>query len=171
MRVYLIGFMGCGKSHTGKKLASLLGAPFIDLDDYVEQRAGTSIKTIFATHGEGYFRELEQEVLQSLNVLPSFVMATGGGTPCYRDTIDRLNEIGTTVFLDATVDVLLRRLTPDTSHRPLLDEKEPFDLQIAVRLHERRPEYEKAAIHVKIDSDTIDTAQMIMEKLAYNSSD
>ena len=78
------------------------------------QRAGAPITEIFAAHSEGYFRELEREVCLSLTPLPYFVMATGGGTPCYHNMIDQFNELGTTVFLDPPTEVLAARLGKDT---------------------------------------------------------
>ncbi|CAH1000395.1 Shikimate kinase [Neolewinella maritima] len=165
MRIFLVGFMGSGKSHCGRILAGLLGMPFVDLDDYVAKRAGMSITEIFAYHSEGYFRELERDVLLSLAALPYFVMATGGGTPCYHNLIADLNELGTTVFLDVAPELLLERLQPEAGHRPLLATAENLERSILDKLSERRPCYEQATIHLRIDNQTDDVARLVYTHL------
>jgi len=98
MKIFLIGFMGCGKSHWGKQLSQKLQMPFFDLDEKVEENEGKTITEIFADYGEEYFRLLEKDVLHLLTEShESFIMATGGGTPCFYNTIDYLNAKGTTV--------------------------------------------------------------------------
>ncbi len=169
MRLFLVGFMGSGKSHTGRTLAELMGTPFIDLDDYVTARAGMSITEIFAQHSEGYFRELEREMLLSLATLPMFVMATGGGTPCYHQLIEELNRIGTTVFLDVALELLLERLGPEAAHRPLLASATDLRQAIESKLAERRGCYEKAQLRVRIDNRTTDVARLVYDHLLRSS--
>ena len=167
-RIFLIGFMGAGKSQCGRQLAELLGFPFIDLDEVIEQREGSSISDIFARRGEGYFRQLERTVLESLLPLPSFVMATGGGTPCFDDTIVRLNAAGTTVFLDVPVADLVERLRHASAHRPLLAEREDLHGSIEQRLTERRSCYECAHLHLQLDNQTTDAARLIYHRLLHH---
>ena len=169
MRIFLIGFMGSGKSYVGRRLGSLLGSPFIDLDEYVVQRAGAPIAEIFETHSEGYFRELEREVCLSLTPLPYFVMATGGGTPCYHNMIDQFNELGTTVFLDPPTEVLAARLGKDTD-RPLLRGVTDLPAFIEDKLGQRRSCYERADIHLTGSDATDDAARAIFDLLAYQTT-
>ncbi len=166
MRIFLIGFMGSGKSYCGRQLAEMLGMPFVDLDDYVVQKAGMPISEIFAQHSESYFRELERDVLMSFSALPCFVMATGGGTPCYHQLIDHLNDVGTTVFLDPSPELLLARLEPETGHRPLLARAVSLETLILDKLGERRACYEQAAIHIAFDDPSVDVARLVFEKLS-----
>jgi shikimate kinase len=167
MRIFLVGFMGSGKSYTGRRLAELVGLPFIDLDDEIVRRAGNSINSIFARHGEKHFRELERSVLEDLLALPSYVMATGGGTPCYADAIEIMSASGVTVFIDPTVDILLERLERGRHHRPLLQAPVALRTFITDKLTERRPCYEKATYHVRVDDPQDDVARLIHDRLPY----
>jgi shikimate kinase len=118
--VYIIGFMGSGKSTAGKKLASALGWKFIDLDKEIEERAGMSIREIFASEGEEKFRLLETEALNSLKNSVTTIISTGGGTPCHGNNIDLMLETGVTVYLRMTPAQLALRLLGSTGERPLL---------------------------------------------------
>ncbi len=118
--VYLIGFMGGGKSTFGSKLASHLGWRFIDLDDKIEHRAGQTINDIFSDHGEKYFRKLESEVLKEFENQTSIVLSTGGGTPCFGDNMEYMNRTGLTVYLKLTPGQLKSRLVGTKAERPLL---------------------------------------------------
>lgn len=118
--VYLIGFMGSGKSTAGRKLASHLGWSFIDLDDKIEFRAGKTIKEIFSDHGEEHFRKLESEVLKEFKNQINIVVSTGGGTPCFSDNIDFMNLTGLTVYLKMNPGQLKSRLAGTKDDRPLL---------------------------------------------------
>ncbi|MCP9235113.1 shikimate kinase [Lewinella sp. JB7] len=166
MRIFLIGFMGSGKSYCGRELAKLLGAPFIDLDEYVEAKAGAPISEIFANRNEEYFRELERDVLLSITPLPTFVMATGGGTPCHHDLITHLNEVGTTVFLDPPVDLLVERLRAEIDHRPLLAQSGELPTTVREKLQLRRPCYERAQIHLRFDNNDEDVARLVFDRLS-----
>src|SRR5687767_8125439 len=111
MRIYLIGFMGSGKSHWGRLLSSKLTLPFFDLDKQIVEEEKKPIVEIFEEKGEEYFRMLEKEALYILTEShESFVMACGGGTPCYFNNIDYMNSNGTTVWLNTRLDVLFNRL-------------------------------------------------------------
>ena len=118
--VYIIGFMGSGKSTAGKKLASLLGWSFIDLDKKIEEHTGKTIPEIFSQHGENYFRNVEAEVLRSLESQTKTVISTGGGTPCHGDNMDFMLETGLTLYLKLTSDQLKSRLSESKGERPLL---------------------------------------------------
>lgn len=121
MKIFLIGFMGCGKTHWGKQLSQKLQIPFFDLDSLIEEREGKSVTAIFAEMGEEYFRMLEKDVLYLVTEShESFVMATGGGTPCFFNNIDYMKSRGTTVWINSTVDSLYNRLVKEKETRPLI---------------------------------------------------
>jgi len=118
--VYIIGFMGSGKSTAGKKLASALGWTFIDLDRKIEERAGKTIPQIFSQDGEDHFRTVESEVLKSLGCLSETVVSTGGGTPCHGDNLEFMLETGLTIYLKMSPGQLTQRLLNSSGERPLL---------------------------------------------------
>lgn len=114
--IFLCGFMGCGKTHTGKLLAKRLKLPFVDLDEYIVKRENRSIPEIFEQSGEPYFRELESECLKELG--EGCIVATGGGTLINENTAEYANKQGVTVFLDARFPVCYGRIKDD-KNRPL----------------------------------------------------
>ena len=165
LRVYLIGFMGSGKSHTATRLATRLGLPALDLDDLVEDRLGCTIAEAFRERGERYFRGVERQALEEVAALPAFVLATGGGTPCYADGIELMNRTGSTVFLDVALPLLLQRLETGRAHRPLLASATDLSQEIARKLAERRGCYERAQHHLMIDDPNLEVARLIAERL------
>jgi shikimate kinase len=121
MKVFLIGFMGCGKTHWGKLLSEKLSVPFFDLDEKITEQEGKPINEIFKSEGEEYFRMLEKDVLHLLTEShESFVMACGGGTPCFFNTIDYLKKQGTVVWINCSTDCLYQRLIKEKDQRPLI---------------------------------------------------
>ncbi len=148
--------MGSGKSYTGKRLAQKLDVPFIDLDDRIEARQGQSISRLFATFGEAAFRQMEQEALHSLAKEENVVVATGGGTPCFFDNVEWMNQHGVTIYLKASPELLYQRLAPETDHRPLLQGKKEAELLhfLKTKLAERSSFYEQAS--VLVDQDQLD---------------
>lgn len=127
MKVYLIGMPGSGKSTLGKQLAEALKVSFVDLDVEIEKREGDSIKEIFQKKGEDYFRKVESGTLEQWARQPgSFVMATGGGAPCFFNGMATINETGVSIFLDVPVPELINRLEQD-QQRPLLQQSQPSD--------------------------------------------
>lgn len=145
-KIYLIGFMGCGKSYIGKQLAQSLGWDFIDMDDFLEAKEGISISQIFAEGGESLFRELERNYLHATYDFENTVVATGGGAPCFFDNVDWMNDHGTTIYLKTPVSILADRLKSETNHRPLLARKTESQLKdfISSKLNERNPFYQQA---------------------------
>lgn len=127
-RIYLIGFMGSGKTTLGRMLARVLDYDFEDLDSMVTARAGKSIPEIFDEDGEESFRTLEREALRSTETFKNIIIATGGGTPCYFDNMQWMNTHGITLYLDFPKKVLLANLLPETSDRPLIAGKTPTEL-------------------------------------------
>ena len=146
--VYIIGFMGSGKSTAGKKLASLLGWNFIDLDKSIETSAGKSIADIFASEGEESFRKTEAHFLRNLPGSGNTVISTGGGTPCHGDNMNYMLQTGVAVYLKLTPEQLRSRLSVADGTRPLLKNLTPAELLsfIENKLDERTPFYEKATI-------------------------
>jgi shikimate kinase len=134
MRIYLIGFMGSGKSHTGKLLAAKLGIPAIDLDEQIETRAGKTISDLFQTLGEDRFRALEQQALHATSQLEHAVISCGGGTPCFFDNMQWMNDHGLTIYLHTKETLLLERLEKESAMRPILAQTNP--LSLAEHIHQ-----------------------------------
>ncbi|MEM6726800.1 MAG: shikimate kinase, partial [Bacteroidota bacterium] len=103
-RIYLIGFMGSGKSYYGKHLAEALGYQFVDLDETIEEKSGQSIPEIFSSQGEVAFRQMEQQVVQESTQRSKIVYATGGGAPCFFDNLERMKNGGVVLYLQATTE-------------------------------------------------------------------
>jgi shikimate kinase len=123
MRIYLIGYMGSGKSHLGWKLANHLGVQFVDMDNYIEERNCKTIPQIFAEEGEAEFRKKERKALDELSEFNDIVIATGGGAPCFFDNIDLMNESGKTIYLNIDPTILADRLMASKTERPLIKGK------------------------------------------------
>ncbi len=154
-RIYLIGFMGSGKSTLGKRLKSELGWDFLDLDDYFEMRYQTTIKQYFAEHGEEAFRRAETMMLSEISHKEKVVIATGGGTPCYFDNMQVMNASGLTIYIQLSVQTLAGRLSGTKQVRPLVAGKEGSELiaYIEEKLAEREAYYEQAKVIA--DGDTL----------------
>lgn len=146
--IYLLGFMGCGKSFIGKNLAQMLGWEFLDMDDFIEDNEGMTISKIFAEGGESLFRELERNYLHATYDFSQTVIATGGGAPCFFDNINWMNHNGKTIYLNTPIHILVERLKKETAHRPLLADKTSDELNhyITTKLEDRNPYYEQAQI-------------------------
>jgi len=147
MRVILVGYMGSGKSSLGKRLARALEIPFIDSDIEISRKYGKTIPEIFETEGEKSFRELEKELVYALYDTQSFVLATGGGMPCFNGLMTDLNDLGTTIYLKQSAENLAKRLTVSKTKRPLIEKhKECGTLVSFIENHllERNPIYSNA---------------------------
>ena len=145
--IFLIGYMGSGKTTLGRALGRRLGLQFIDLDLYIESRYMRTISQLFAERGEDKFRSIEREMLHEVAEMEDIVVACGGGTPCYYDNIDYMNRCGTTVFLSASEDRLFARLSINRNKRPLIKDLDDQSLRIFIRenLALRMPHYSKAS--------------------------
>jgi shikimate kinase len=149
-KILLIGYMGSGKSTVGKLLSQKVSLPFVDLDQMIEKTTGLSISQLFEKKGEIYFRNKEKEVLfDLLNSLDSMVIASGGGTPCYGDTMEKLQAFPnvSTVYLNVALDVLVDRLYKERKDRPLIahiDDTELLKDFVRKHLFERAYYYNQA---------------------------
>ena len=120
MLVYLVGFMGCGKSKLGKQLAKKLNHQFIDFDELIEEQSGKKISDIFKDDGQQAFRNIETEILKSIAECKETVVSTGGGTPCFFNNMQLMNETGITVYIRMTAGGLFHRLAESKTNRPLI---------------------------------------------------
>ena len=146
IRIFLIGYMGAGKTTLGKAFARAMGLTFVDLDWYIEERYHKTVSQIFAERGEDGFRELEKRMLHEASDFENVVISVGGGTPCFFDNMDYMNQVGETVFLDVDNQVLFRRLKVAKQQRPLLANKTDEELMAFIQeaLEKRLPHYTKA---------------------------
>ena len=146
--IFLVGFMGCGKTTLGRKLSSRLGYGFMDLDHVLEAKEGMTIADYFKKFGEDAFRKLESEVLKQTVYPEHAVISTGGGLPCFFDNMDWMNAHGKTVYIKLSPKTLAERLENEKEERPLLREKhgETLVAFISDKLRERETFYNKASI-------------------------
>ncbi len=159
MRIFLIGFMGSGKTHWGRLLSQKLGLPFFDLDEQVSEQAGKSIAEIFATEGEERFRLMEKDVLHIITEShESFVMACGGGSPCFYNNIEYMNQSGTTVWINTPATVLFQRLIKEKENRPLIRDLSDEQLRnfIQRKYADRRIYFEQAGLVVEEEDVQLD---------------
>ena len=145
-RIILMGYMGSGKTTVGRALAKDLNMPFYDLDWYIESRMRKTVKQIFDERGEDGFRVIERNMLHEVAEFENIVVSCGGGTPCFFDNIDYLNQQGETVYLKCTPEVLHKHLSMGKTVRPLLLNKTPEQVKtyIEEQLQVREPFYSKA---------------------------
>jgi shikimate kinase len=161
--------MGVGKSTTGKLLAERLHKKFIDLDKVIENNAGLPIRDIFAQKGELYFRKLEHQIFSELiNDDEEFVLALGGGTPCYAYNHLMLNRDGIlSVYLTASIETLYNRLVSESEHRPLIANQAPEEMKefIAKNLFDRSFYYNQATHRITVDGKNLSTVVSEIESL------
>jgi shikimate kinase len=165
MKIFFIGFMGSGKSHWGRQLSQKLQVPFFDLDEQVINKEGKSINDIFDEDGEEHFRMAEKDTLHIITEShDSFVMATGGGAPCYFNNIDYMKQSGTVVWMNTAMDVLFERLVKEKANRPLLKKLDDSQLKafIIKKFSDRKIYYEQADIIIDEDNTAI---EKILEKV------
>ncbi|HEY0245584.1 MAG TPA: shikimate kinase [Mucilaginibacter sp.] len=160
MKLFFIGFMGCGKTTWSHKLATHLGYEFIDLDQVLEAQAGMSIAEYFSSFGEDAFRKLESSVLKDMAYPENAVISTGGGLPCFFDHMQWMNANGKTLYIKLSPKTLADRLAQGKAKRPLLQDKQGDELIafITAKLAEREGFYEQAT-HI------IDGINLTVEKL------
>lgn len=164
--IIIIGYMGAGKTTVGKALAKELGIMFYDLDWYIETRMHKTVKQIFDESGEDGFRQIEHNMLHEVAEFENIVLSCGGGTPCFFDNMDYMNQLGETVYLKASPETLYAHLKMGKGVRPLLLNKTSEEVQVFIReqLQKREPFYEKAK-HI-FDVNVMDNFDKINETVA-----
>jgi shikimate kinase len=167
MLIFLTGMPASGKTTTGKLLAEELSYDFLDLDDLVVTAEKMAIPAIFERKGEAYFREAEAKELRRLQGAKNTVVATGGGTPCFRDNMKWMNRHGLTVFLDTELTTLARRIEASENQRPLVAKNKKSVLAFLNETLSCRMEfYQQSGIRVKPEKMTVaELAQLVQEKL------
>jgi len=147
-RIFLIGYMGAGKTTVGKDLARRTGLSFIDLDGHIEARYHKTVGQIFEEKGESGFREIERKMLQEVGTFENVIISTGGGAPCYSDNMDIMNKTGKTIYLKVSVEELAKRLELCKQTRPVLQGRSGEELKefIADSLAQRERYYNQAEI-------------------------
>ena len=164
MKIFLLGYMSSGKTTLGATLAKKLSLPFIDLDKEIETSQGKKITEIFDLDGEENFRQIERDVLRkAVEQNEKFVMATGGGTPCYFKNLDLMKKKGITIYLQVSLKELVRRNLQSKELRPLLRGLNELEIQSYVNHHlkERLPFYKKAGI--TLNENELDLDRIIQE--------
>ena len=148
MRIYLIGFMGCGKSTLGRKMAELMNLNFIDLDKYIEERNFKTIPLIFEEEGEPGFREKEKNALEEVSLFENVIIGTGGGTPCFFDNMELMNRTGVTIYISPDTETLANRISHSRTERPLVAGKSREELIFFIdqTLEKRNPFYRQSMI-------------------------
>lgn len=162
-RVFLIGYMGAGKTTVGKVLSECLGLSFIDLDHYIEGRYHKTVGQLFVERGEDEFRDIERRMLREVAMFEDVLISTGGGTPCFFDNMDFMNKSGRTVYLKVSVCELVKRLEICKTTRPVLKGRSGDELKqfIEDSLQKREPFYTKASL-------VFDAENMMTERDVYN---
>ena len=167
-RIILIGYMGAGKTTIGKALSKELGVIFYDLDWYIESRMRKTVSQIFAERGEEGFRKIEHNMLHEVAEFEDVIISCGGGTPCFFDNMDYLNQQGQVVYLKADPEVLYKHLMMAKTERPLIKGKSHDELLTFIReqLEKREPFYSKARYTLDVNlMDNYEKIQTSVEKI------
>lgn len=159
--IILIGYMCVGKTTIGKELAKRRGQMFYDLDWYIEERFRKRVPQIFAEEGEEAFRKKERNMLHEVAEFENVVVSCGGGTPCFFDNIDYMNQAAEVIYLKASPETILSHLKISKGKRPLLEGMSPDELQTFVTDQiQKREDFYLRARHV-VDVDVLDSAEKI----------
>lgn len=164
--------MGAGKTTMGREIAKELDLEFIDLDHHIENRYQKSVNQLFQDIGEEEFRNIEKKILREVGEFENVIISTGGGTPCFFDNMEYMNQIGTTIYLKATPEALTSRLISCKDKRPLIKDKNEAELYSFIKenLDKRTSYYSQANIiyeteQLKGKQDIIIYVQLLIEKL------
>lgn len=151
MLIFLIGYMGCGKSSLGQPLSRLMNYSFIDLDSTIERVCEMKIEDIFAQFGEEYFRKEERrQLIELCETSENCVISTGGGTPCYNDNMEIMKRYGLTVYINLEKNILISRLLSSKKKRPLIQSMTEEELRefVGNSLASREPIYNQSEINI-----------------------
>lgn len=164
MHIFLLGFMGSGKSHWGRLWAAAHNFNFIDLDEELEKQEQKTVAAIFETRGEDYFRQKETILLRSLTAQSNSIVSCGGGTPCFFDNMAWMNKNGLTIFLEATTQFILKNIKNEKDKRPLIKDKDDAEIIFFIeqKLKERQPYYSKAKIIFPAEDLNIDSIKKVI---------
>lgn len=168
VRIILIGYMGAGKTTVGKALAKDMGLMFYDLDWYIETRMHKTVAQIFEERGEEGFRVIEKNMLHEVAEFENVIISCGGGTPCFFDNMEYMNQQGDTVYLQASPEVLAAHLKMGKGVRPLIAGKTEEELHQFIResLDKREPFYSQAKHIVNVDlMDDFDKIHITVDKV------
>ena len=155
--IFLIGFMGAGKSSVAAGLGTLLKLPVVEMDQYISENEKMTIPEIFEKKGEPYFRKCETDLLKSFCTEEARIISCGGGVAMRQENVDVMHSCGTVILLTATAEVILERVK-DNNDRPLLQNKKNVK-DIEALMEQRRPKYEAAA-DITIDTSALDVKQV-----------
>lgn len=155
-KIFLVGMMGSGKSYWTKKMAKWIKSAGYDLDDLIEMNEEKTISEIFSEDGEEQFRKTEAKILRWFKEKKKYVLATGGGTPCFLDNMAWMKKEGIVIWLDESVEILVKRLLEGKEHRPLITDLNEKDLTkfIQDKLVERHSFYSQANYRLSTDKIT-----------------
>ncbi len=169
MRIFLTGFMGSGKSYWGKKWSKVAQLFFYDLDAMIEEREGLSVDQIFSKKGEDYFRKAESDCIDTFNHIDNCIISCGGGTPCFDNNMQKMNELGCTVYLKATPKQLFDNLLPELEKRPLLKKINPAEILYFIenKLAERTSFYEQAQLTMDVKGLNEDSVLQILQHIKH----
>ncbi|MDB5202446.1 MAG: shikimate kinase [Ferruginibacter sp.] len=164
MRIFLLGFMGSGKSYWGHRWSLQYDIPYYDLDLEIENETQLSITEIFESKGEDYFRRAEADALRKMGLITNGVIACGGGTPCFHENMNWINAHGESIFLDAAPAFLLENIKKEKGRRPLIDVENENELLFFIekKLKERMPFYTKAKHRLQAKEITVTSLDNII---------
>ncbi len=165
-KIFLIGMMGSGKSYWTKKISKWIKSAGYDLDDLIEMNEEKTITELFKDDGEEYFRKTEAKILRWFKEKKKFVLATGGGTPCFSDNMSWMKKEGIVIWLDESVEVLVERLDSEKEHRPLIANLDKTQLTqfIQDKLIERHVFYQQADYRLGSDKISDNALKNIIQK-------
>ena len=167
-KIFLVGMMGSGKSYWTKKMAKWIKSAGYDLDDLIEMNEEKTIAEIFSEDGEEQFRKTEAKILRWFKEKKKYVVATGGGTACFQENMDWMKKEGIVIWLDESVDVLVKRLSAEKAHRPLIANLSASELAVFLeqKLVERHPFYKQADYRLTSDQINESGLKKLIQKHA-----
>lgn len=163
-RIFLLGFMGTGKSHWGKQWADAHKMSFIDIDELIEKAEGQTVVDIFEKAGEEYFRVKEASILRDQRLQQNCIISCGGGAPCFYDNMEWMNENGITIYLSASPSYILKNVMEEKEKRPLIKNVNEAELLFFIeqKLKERKPFYSKAKLEFDAETLRVDSLKAIL---------